>query len=638
MVRVKDVLLIITYLNALTGFAAVTQYLGIYYSVVFVALLLSAAYLDYSRIVRLPRWLLNTISVAVLCLSALRISPEYLIEPILDALIILVAIKLLEEKQFRDYMQVYGLCMFLLIGSSLISPSAVFLVYFLILVLFATAAMVMLAYFSHDRDMVITRENAWKLLQHAVLICCLSIPATAVFFIILPRTNYPLLSFLNKSEYAKTGFAGKVTLGEVSEMQEDNTVIFRAEMEQVPEESLYWRGLILDTFDGKSWRSSSKDLDSPKAHMEGRKIFQTIYLEPYGYTYLFALDRPTSITMPKPRHMGYRTIMQREHVHDRIRYQAASVISDWLPDPGINRDHYLQLPEGFSPRIEQLARNLSAGRTPEEQVTGLFFYLHSRGGFKYSLKDLPVSDNPVEEFLLEKKHGNCEYFASSLAAMLRVLNIPSRIVAGYRGGFYNKTGGYYLVLQKNAHVWVEAYMEGRGWVRLDPTPYSTENPAIVYAESLLLRLKLLFDSFNYYWNKFIINYDFSRQLAIINAIRDSVRNPRVSMDWNRFHPKHYLREAAVLLILAITVTGIFFILRRKEQHARLMGAFHKRMSAYGYRRRSGEGLEEFVARVNREDLRQKAEDFIEAFQEVYYKDREFSHQVFRQLQEQIRNL
>ncbi len=74
-----------------------------------------------------PRWLLNSGSVLVLVPSLLRITAAYLIEPILNALVVLIAIKLLENKKFRDYMQIFMMCMFWLVGSSLVSFSVVFL-------------------------------------------------------------------------------------------------------------------------------------------------------------------------------------------------------------------------------------------------------------------------------------------------------------------------------------------------------------------------------------------------------------------------------------------------------------------------------------------------------------------------------
>jgi len=643
MVKVKALLNIITYLCVMTGYASVVQHLSIYYSTIFLALLLLAIYLDYHRMVQLPRWLLNVVSVLVLMLSTFRIGPDSLIEPVLDALVILIVIKLIEDKKFRDYMQIYAMCIFLLMGSTLISLSSVFLVYFLILVTLSTISLVLLAYFSQDPEMVLSKENVTRIIIHSLLICSISIPASGFFFLILPRTNYPILSFLNNFNSARSGFSDRVTLGEVAAIQEDGNTIFRAEMERVKESRLYWRGIVMDQFDGVSWKSSSEDHAITRYSMEGQRISQTIYLEPYGHKYLFALDKPESISLIRNKFRHTLTSSLREQINDRIKYKATSVITDFQPDKPRDLAHYLQLPADFSPRIRELVNNLAGNKADYEKIKSLLRFLGGEG-FGYSLKDLPVSETPLEDFLFEHKLGNCEYFASSLAVMLRMAGIPSRLVGGYKGGYYNKTGGYYLVLQRNAHVWVEAYThlqsrDGKeGWIRLDATPYSVELPSVKYGESLFLQLKLLLDTFNYYWNKFVIGYDFSRQLMILNEIKSSFKRTDLSLDFRAIHLKRYIYFGLGVVLLASLGAACALWAKRKERHERLVSKFLKRMAFRGFQKRESEGLEEFVARIDREDLRIKAKGFVNEFQKVFYKDRKFSKQQIEHLENHIRSL
>jgi transglutaminase-like putative cysteine protease len=642
MVKVRALLNIITYLCVLTAYGSVVQHLGIYYSAVFIALITLAAYLDYHRMIQLPRWLLNVLSLLVLVASAFRISSDTLIEPILDALVILIVIKLIEDKKFRDYMQVYAMCIFLLMGSSLISLSPVFLAYFLILATLSTVSLILLAYFSHNPEMAVSRENVTRILVHSLLICSISIPASAFFFLILPRTNYPLLSFLNKFMAHRSGFSDRVTLGDISDIQEDGNTIFRAEMEQVKENRLYWRGIVMDQFDGKSWKSSSRDRETTAGvPMEGQRVSQTIYLEPYGNKYLFALDRPESISMVRRRHMSSLTYALKEHINDRIRYKATSVVTDFQKEESIDPARYLDIPENFSPPMRELVNNLAENKTEHEKIKSLLRYL---GGeeFKYSLKDLPVSQTPLEDFLLRYKHGNCEYFASSLAVMLRMAGIPSRLVGGYRGGYYNKTGGYYLVLQRNAHVWVEVYTRGHGgkegWIRLDATPASADTPAGRYNESVFLQIKLLLDTFNYYWNKFVINYDFSKQMMILNEIRSSFKRADMKFDLKAVRFEGYVYFGLGLIFLASMGTAFVLLTKRGESHERLVSKFLRRMAFRGYEKRKNEGLEEFVARIDREDLRTRAGEFVNEFQRVFYKDNKFSRQQIELLENHIRSL
>lgn len=631
MVKIKTLLRLITYLCIAVGYASVAPYVGIYYSLSFGVLSAVAITLDHTGHLRIPRWLLNIVSVAVLVYSFSRIAPDYLIEPILNACLILIAIKLLEDKKFRDYMQIYALCMFLLIGSSLISFSVIFLLYFSLLFALSTASLMLLAYFSQEEEMVITRDNMVKIIQHAVLICVISIPASVLFFVILPRTNYPLFTFLNHWAYAKSGFSDKVTLGDVAGIQEDSHIIFRAEMPTVDDNELYWRGIELDAFDGTSWTSST-GRPSPLGPVRGGTISQTIYLEPYGNKYLFALDKPVSIEVyygRRNRPLAYSSWFRR--VEERLKYTALSVPTNLIPQKTIDTTRYLQLPADFSPRIRDLVENILRDRR-DDPVMALYNHV-KYGEYKYSLDNLPFSKTPLEVFLFSRKAGNCEYFASSLAVMLRMAGIPARLIGGYRGGYYNPAAGYYMVLQKNAHVWVEAYVEKRGWLRLDPTPVTMEAPSEAYGRSLLLKLSLMMDTFNYYWDKTIISYDFNQQVRILRQINALFEHPTLSLEADRDTITKFLTGFVVILLLAGLIYGLFR--QQKSEEARIIEKFARKMAAFGYRRKETQGLEEFLNQVEEEDVRRRAHLFVEEFQNLFYKDCRLDRERIARLEKRI---
>ncbi len=469
MVRVVDILKIITYLSVLTGYAAIYRFTGLYYTFCFVVLILLAVYLDYRRIVHVPRWCVNAISLVVLVASVRRVDSDHLVEPILDALIILIALKLIEEKKFRDYMQIYAMSMFLLIGSTLMSFGVNFLFYFATLITLATMSLILLCYFTQDPEMAISRENMMKIGFQALLICAIALPSSSLFFLILPRTNFPFFNFFNKSGYGRSGFTDTVSLGEIADIQDDDAVIFRAEMGRIGDQDLFWRGIVLDEFDGASWRSSDEDQGILYRSLRGtgrEEIQQTIYLEPYGNKYLFALDKPVSVVLYQARRVIHLERAPKDHIYERVRYTALSIPQDVLPEAQIDRARHLRLPPDYSPPIRELSEKVVAGLSSEEERVKALMKFTKFGEYQYSLKGLPVSKTPLEDFLFKSKRGNCEYFASSLAVMLRMAGIPARLVGGYRGGYYNRTANYYMVLQKNAHVWVEAFVEGKGWVRL----------------------------------------------------------------------------------------------------------------------------------------------------------------------------
>jgi transglutaminase-like putative cysteine protease len=131
----------------------------------------------------------------------------------------------------------------------------------------------------------------------------------------------------------------------------------------------------------------------------------------------------------------------------------------------------LSLYRDFSDKIRKLALKIEGGdKDPLKIAMKISQYLKT--GFLYSLKLKSSGKDPIADFLFNDRAGNCEYFASAEALMLRSIGIPSRLVAGFRGGDYNPYGGYYILRGKNAHVWVEAWDMSAGWVPFDPTPPS----------------------------------------------------------------------------------------------------------------------------------------------------------------------
>jgi hypothetical protein len=126
------------------------------------------------------------------------------------------------------------------------------------------------------------------------------------------------------------------------------------------------------------------------------------------------------------------------------------------------------------------------------------------------------NQTPLDAFLFTAHRGHCEYFASAMAIMLRTLEIPSRNVTGFVGGRYNPYGGYYALRQGDAHSWVEAYIEGRGWVTFDPTPPS--RAAVGPRQSLWADLQALIDAVRTRWMTSVVGYDLRTQVTMLRRL------------------------------------------------------------------------------------------------------------------------
>lgn len=627
----------ITYLTGTLGFLSVWRHIGLPYSVAFLALCIFSIYLEFRKAFFIPRWVLNMLSLSVLAFSLFRLRSEDLVTTTLEALVILIGIKFLEEKKFRDYMQIYLITIFLLSGSSLLSSDIVFLAYLFCLVFLLTPAIVLLTYLSQDATLKLDRGVLTKIILKSLLIPALAVPFTVFMFLVLPRTNYPLLNFLNKGDRAKTGFTDNVTLGGISEIQEDASIIFRAHMERVDSASLYWRGVVFDHFDGKQWRASGKNgREQPRiSALKGKRIEQTIYLEPYENRYLFAADKPVAISMRGAITKGDLTFSLPENVGRRILYEAVSVLSGTLPEEDADTSIYLQLPKNTLPEISDLALELSLHKDPAEAIKAITTFL-AKGNYIYSSKNLPLTDDPLRDFIFRYKYGNCEYFASALAVMLRTAGVPARIVGGYLGGYYNDIGKYYAVPQKNAHVWVEAYLKNEGWVRVDPTPASPDFFTAA-GGGIRLKAKLLFDTVNYYWNAAIINYNFRKQLSLLRKFRSGLTKPTIRVSFKRYE---VIKYAALLLLVISALSTLYYGIRfpGKSVEEKMIGRFLKRMGRHGYKKKRSEGLEEFVSGIADKELREKALIFVKEFEEHYYRDKRLTKEVVRNLKKIIKRL
>ena len=221
-----------------------------------------------------------------------------------------------------------------------------------------------------------------------------------------------------------------------------------------------------------------------------------------------------------------------------------------------------------------------------------------------------------------------------MAVMLRVAGIPSRVVGGYRGGYYNEVGEYYAVPQKNAHVWVEAFIKSRGWVRVDPTPAIVEGFTVPKERGLRFRLMISFDIMKYYWNIFVINYDFQKQLSFFSGIKSTFKRPAFTVK-----DKRLMAETAIVFIaLLIIVAIIIFFIKRRPAAERVLSAFLRRMERQGYRKEPGEGLEELVSRMEPGPAADGALQFVRTFEGYYYRDRKIKREDIKRLKAIVKEM
>jgi protein-glutamine gamma-glutamyltransferase len=374
---------------------------------------------------------------------------------------------------------------------------------------------------------------------------------TLVLFVAFPRVGLGFISLSGRNGQHVAGFGNDIELGGFGRIRDDPTVVARvsagrmlSNVEQA--KLLRLRGTAFDHYDGRKWTRSSgeavrmspiTDYYALRRMQRSSDMVLKIVLERLDSPVLFLPTGSVGFRVPMrgiPGVARHAVGVMRNHGLD-LRYESneeLGLIYDAVVSPlsadedvPVARDtddgRYLQIPKGHE-RVVALAKRVTEGLTdPLRVATRLESYLRDHGRFNYSLEQPALhGKQPLESFLFVEKRGHCEYFATSLAIMLRAVGIPSRNVTGFVGGEYNQFGDYYGLRQSDAHSWVEALINERGWVILDPTPASSERR--IHAR-LFATVNAMVDALRAYWMTRVVGYDLRTQIRALRSFSEMWR-------------------------------------------------------------------------------------------------------------------
>jgi len=494
-----------------------------------------------------------------------------------------VVVRTFSLRRDRDYVMLSILAFLMVLASAVLTVDSVFLFFFAGFVLMAVATFILMemrrsgkaARFQarHSSDEQEHRHLAFSLARMTpALVLMILVGAGAVFFL-LPRMSVGYLGGYSFGTDFSTGFSDRVQLGGIGRIQQSNAVVMhiRIDGDEGGQYALHWRGVALANFDGKTWsnpreqyvleRGAGGSFGVPLfsqglAQVYGARsqaapgvaahlIHYRVLLEPIGTNVFFLAPWGRRIVGP------YRTLsvdaggaVYDLDIERTVNvYDADSDIA--RPSPVQLRaagdtfpqlvSAYLQLPT-LDPRIMRLAAQIAGSASNSyDKATALESYLKTHYGYTLQLPSTPVAD-PLANFLFERKQGHCEYFASSMAVMLRTLRIPARVVNGFRSSEFNDVTGNYVVRAKDAHSWVEAYFPSYGWVTFDPTP----GGAIGTPEGWD-RAMLYLDAAQSFWREWVISYDSSHQYILAHSALSGTRN-----SWERARMWAQLRYARLM--------------------------------------------------------------------------------------------
>ncbi len=626
MVRIKSVFTILIYFICLLGVAPVFQYVDPATRFMFVASLFAGIFFDIKNRYHAKNLYLTILSIGFFLYYSASFSSSNLVVPAMNILVILLSVRLLGDKSDRNCMQIVVLSLFALAGSSLLDLSMTFLLYLVLFLISIAVFLVIMTFRTSGAGRAVSPAELKKILAVALAMPALSFPLLVVFFVIIPRTQYPMWNFMKNPERKVAGLSERMELGSSPSVEEVKNVVFRAESTLLAYENLYWRGIVLNTVQGKAWVRSDKDLNENTFAGRGKVIRQTIFPEPGMGNYILSLNVTERINGIRAEKSADYVFVWKSPQQRRIKYDSISVLTDTIGvHGGIDRSFYLRTPSQISTRIFSLAESISGkGKTDADKMMLLENFFKS-GNFSYATSNLPRSEDPMDEFLFSKKSGNCEFFAGSFAVLLRLMGIPSRLVGGFYGGEYNDLGGYYLVTEDMAHVWVEAYIEGTGWVMVDPTGFAANfaRRGSRSGKDPFTGIRLMIDSLGYYWNQAVISYDLEKQFRIMRMTNDVVKNMNF-----RFSPGKF-----PIFVFPILLFSIFFILKKicpypsREGKAlkKFMGKVRKKYP--GAVINEATGLQDLAKNIDVPAVRQ----FADLYCGIIYHDRKLNREEYDRL-------
>ncbi|QJR15402.1 transglutaminase TgpA family protein [Usitatibacter palustris] len=575
-----------------------------------------------------PRWLVIAITLgasAAIFLSYGRLLGR---DAGVTLLIVMVAMKLLEMRTQREVVLCVYLGFFLVMTNFLFSQSIPLGIYLLACVWLFVATLV--GFHRTARPPTI-RER----LVPAAALLAQALPLMAVLFLLFPRVQGPLWALPQDARAGLSGLSDSMTPGTISQLIQSEALAFRVQFEEKipPFETLYWRGPVLWSFDGRTWKmpefSPAGNLDYPRT---ARPVRYSITMEPHGKHWVFALDVPGSL----PPGVAVR-FDQRLHsvrpIDARIRYDMTSYLDYRLGSrlPPMLRDFALRFDETRNPRTVALGRQWAA-ETPDKAalVNRAFQYFNRE--FTYTLEPPLLGDrDPYDEFLFTTKRGFCEHYAGAFALLMRAAGVPSRVVTGYQGGEINPFNNELIVRQADAHAWTEIWLDDRGWVRLDPTaavsPLRVEggvNAALgpigafssfLAADKLgvLSSLRYGWHMLNSQWDQWIVGYNTDRQRQLFS------RFGLGSADWRSL----LLWLVAGTLVVGIAI-GLGLLLRdmprRGEASLTAWRRYCAKLAASGLARAPHEGPLDYLARVSaaRPELAPQAEAITHSYVQARY--------------------
>lgn len=519
--------------------------------------------------------------------------------------LIALGLKLMEIKSERDLYLVNYLAFIVAASQFLYEQSILMAAYILFVCCVLLATLVFInSYVGNTR----------VALKKASVIIAQAIPMAIAIFILFPRVEAPRWLLFNQQQQAKTGLGDSMEPGSISDLGLSDELVFRVKFTGAipPPQVRYWRGPVLSQTDGKRW-TQAKDLSYQqrvKPTFSGTVYQYTLLMEPQDKNWVFALELPAAF--PKTlRQNAVLQLLSVDALNQRTEYSLSSYAQY---NTGASTPQEIQqakqLPATPSYKIKQLVRQLGGFDSTPEVFIGQLLKHFRQQDFHYTLTPPLMENNPIETFLFETRYGFCSHYASAFVTLMRVANIPARVVTGYQGGEVNAIGGFLEIRQAHAHAWAEVWLDQQGWIRVDPTAaiaperieknidinqlvpggvihYAKPSAEAQAAFNWLQKTRQLWGNVDYSWQRWVINYNSANQSHFLSPF--GIKDFKDMVYW----------MGAIIAVIVATLSG--FLLYQKPttvDHTLIVyKQFLKKLAKAGFNQSVGEGARSFAERI-----------------------------------------
>lgn len=501
-------------------------------------------------------------------------------------LVMLMALKTLELRARRDAFVVFFLGFFLVLTQFMYSQSLLTALWSLF-ALWGLLAAVVLA------QMPTGIPSIGIAARRAAGTTALGLPVMVLLFVLFPRIA-PLWG-VPAEAIGRTGLSNQLEFGAMNEIANDDSIALRLKFDGPlpPPDQRYFRGPVLTRFDGKTWRAPDPRISQgwlrgrDDVHTDGPALRYEVTLEPLRLPVLPLLEMSpgavgaelslTDLTVVRGPELQW---VSPRPITERLRL-STSAHAAWRAGERRNRVQQqadLDLPSGLNPRTLAWATelagqprfaNLAPGPRAEALAAAVLQHVRSND-FTYTLSPGRYgeeSPHVIDEFWLDRRLGFCEHFASAFVVILRDMGVPARIVTGFQGWDAEPQDGYYVVRNANAHAWAEFWVEGRGWVRGDPTAAVAPDrvvrglalqpqPGVIgqFNPTLWRAMRNGWEAVNNRWQQLVLNYSRANQFDLLKKLGFS------QPDWTG------LGQALAGVILALALAGWAWIRWTSRPH------------------------------------------------------------------------